>query len=394
MSKDKSDVQLDSFFEAELDRARGTVGDRRIMVGEDSDQYCYGLPIPSLAFQYVLQSDVLPFEKLIYMAGEPASNKSSFAFELARWVINAGGFARLNETERKFNPDLASALLGNVTDRQWQIRFCEKLEEWQTLLWDDVKLYRKFTESTGKRGKSSIPKFPACMIIDSLTGVTTEGGIDAVDKQEAGKLQAQGMRDANVISRWLQSINFTGLPWYVIFIRHEKANITESFGYGNRVRTPGGVANDYFASYDFRFKVIKRHRDQGTKYGYNLVEVKCHKNAFGINGLKFAIRMSWTAVDTGSEQGPVNVIKWEWDLATAQFLANFDKEDIKDICHVVDTGSVNNPIFSCRQLGLKEVTADDLCLALRQESTIFTALQNYLNIHRRKVFTLDNESTD
>ena len=131
---------------------------------------------------------------------------------------------------------------------------------------------------------------------------------------------------------------------------------------------------------DLRFTIIERHRPPGDQWGYNTVRIKVQKNAFGVDGKYFDVRFSWTWMD--ADAGRIQVPKWEWNLATATFLAGYDRADIKDICHVVQGGSKPQPLFNCRQLGLREVTGHDFGIALRQDKAVYDALQKYLKISR------------
>lgn len=395
MARKKVDVDAgvassvyDAFFGAELKQATVAMGKDDVVVGGQDSVMRFGLPIPSLALQYALQSDVFPMAVMTMLAGKPASHKSSFAFEIARWCITAGGYARLWDAEHKFNPDLAAGILGPLPDsRSWQYRRPDTIDEWSTNLAADVSLYREhFKLRDGDDIGSGLPLIPGCTIIDSLTGRASSEISEKFEKKGETDT-AQGMRIANAIGRWLQLATFKHLPWIVLVIRHEKeGGINQSFsGFGApQPNTPGGKAPDYHNSLDLRFSVIERTRE--ANYGYNTVRIKVHKNAFGVDKLSCDVRFSWTWMDEADgKQAP----RWEWDLATAQLLANYDRADIKQICHVTQSGTKARPLFSCRTLGVSEVNGDDFGMALRANPEITKALQDYLHISRLRQFTPD-----
>lgn len=385
---DARDDTYASFFEEELKQAERVMGRRDVLVGNESVARKYGIELPSLSLQYLFQNNVLFMEHLMMIAGKPASHKSSFAFEIASWTIHQGGFSRLYETEGKYSPGLAENLIGPaVNDRTWQVRVCSTMDQWVELFGRDIETYRSFFKlnKSLKRGEVRPPMLPVCAIIDSLTGRTTAANIKTAHKEGASS-NTQGMRTAKTISDWLQIQSFTYMPWYIVMIRHEKeGGIEQSFTYGAKPKkTPGGRAPDFMGGYDIRFAIVKRERK--PKWGYNLVQMTMNKNAFGADKLRCATRFSWSWVADPAGGDPVQIPRWDWDLSTAELLAGWDRADLKDIIHVVQGGTVVEPLFNCKQLGLKEVSGADLGLALRQDKALTRLVQDYLNIKRWNLF--------
>lgn len=392
----QAEGQYSAFFGEEMKLASKVMGRHNVLVGDEAQARKYGIELPSLALQYVTQNNVLFMEHLIMIAGKPASHKSSFGFEIARWCImqQNGGFGRLYDTEGKYSPGLAENLLGNLDnsvlgDNSWQVRVCESLDQWSELLATDLKNYRDafIIGRRPKRGEKRMPLLPAAMIVDSLTGRTTNANIKTANK-EGQASNTQGMRTAKAISDWFQLQTFTYVPWYLIVIRHEKEGGMESFASFSRPekKTPGGRAPDFMGGYDFRFALAGSHRATNNKSGYNVVKMTLKKNAFGVDRHNCLVRFAWDWVDPEDGTDPIQVPRWEWDLATAEFLAGWERADIKDICHVVQGGTKPEPRFNCRQLGLKDVSGRDLGMAVRQDEKIYKALQDYLHVKRWQTF--------
>lgn len=380
-----SNAAYADFFEAEMAEASRVMGRDNVLVDDEAHARKYGLEVPSLALQYVLQNDVLFMEHMLLLAGKPKSHKSSFAFEVAKWVINAGGFARLYDTELKYSPSLAENLLGSQNNsRSWQVRSCESLDIWQQMFNMDLQRYRNAfkIKKRLKRGETRSPLLPFCLIVDSLTGRTTQENIDTFDK-DGKSSNTSGMRTAKVITDFLQAQNFLYLPLYLVMIRHEKDNSSPASFMAAKVKqTPGGKAPDFIGGVDLRFAVVDNDRSHNS--GWNAIRIKCNKNAFGPDRHQCVVRFSWTWTEVDGT--PMQIPKWEWDLATAQFVAGFDRAGIKDICHVIQSGTKNNPTFSCKQLSLTDVNGQDMGLAIRQDEKIMTELQNFLHIERRARF--------
>ena len=122
---DVADDKYSAFFASELKAAKKFTGRHDLLVADESEARRYGFEIPSLALQYICQSNVLFMESLMLIAGKEATHKSSFAFEVARWVLSSGGFARLFNTEGgKFNPRLPPAVIGRhlINQNSWHVR--------------------------------------------------------------------------------------------------------------------------------------------------------------------------------------------------------------------------------------------------------------------------------
>lgn len=381
-----TDEAYAGFFAAEMKEAAKVMGRENLLVGTDAQSRKYGLRLPSLALQYVIGSDMFFMEHLMLLAGKPQSHKSSFAFEVARWTMAANGYARMYDTELKYSPGLAEQLMSGVcNERSWQVRTCVSADVWQKMFSTDLARYR---EAFGigqklKRGEKRLPLMPFTLIIDSLTGRTTEENINTFDKEGKASNTA-GMRTAKQITDFLQVQNFMYMPVYVVMVRHEKDPTTTGGGWGaaRAKQTPGGKAPDFIGAYDLRFAVIDKHRSHDS--GYNLVRITCKKNAFNPGESKAVFRFSWQWADT--DAGRVQTPKWEWDLATVEFIANFDLVGIKDICDITAAGSKANPTFSCKKLGMIAVSGQELGLAIRQDDKLVAALQDYLHILRGNVF--------
>lgn len=383
-SHNKGD-EYSSLFEAELTAHERVFGRQNVLVNDEARARKYGIEVPSLALQYALASNVLFMEGVILLAGKQACHKSSMAFEIARWVLMSGGFARLYETEGKYSPGLAEQLIGDIrTERSWQVLSCSALDQWCESLSKSIRLYRDhfILDRKLKRGENRVPPIPACFIVDSLTGKATEGNIAAFEK-EGQSQNVQGMSMAKAITYLLQSVNLSYMPWYVVVVRHLKKSADGGL-YVQAHRTTGGAAMDFHGGVDLRMSVINSQR--GVDWGYNIVKFKCQKNAFGANLNECAVRFSWQFV-TGPA-GPIQVPKWEWDLSTAEFLADCSIASVSDICRVErvsGTTSSREPKFNCSSLGLKGCCGDDLGMAVRS-SGVMAQLQDALGINRWPVF--------
>lgn len=409
------DERLSSFFASELKSATKAVGRHKILVGNELDTRRYGVMLPSLALQYILQTDVLNMESVILVDGKAKSHKSSLAFEIARWIITLGGYARLCETEGlKVSTTLVRGLIGDdlINDNSWRIFPLESIDEWRDMTTGHIELYREHfglvtakgkkdkgrdrveTEAgKAKRGKRP-PLLPVCWIVDSLTGRSTEGNIETARKPGGNNMQ--GATNAKSINDWLQNTSLLYLPWVIILIRHTKeGKIGLNLGpaAANQPSTPGGKMPDFVGSYNLRLSVINKVREED--FGYNVVRFKCVKNGFGVDDLACDVRLGWAWMQT--EEGVVKdetaqIPRWEWDHATAELLATLGAPGIDDICgKIVVGGTKAKPRFTCRKLGLTDVTGSEFGMAIRTDKAVLHQLQDALHIVRGKEFSADME---
>lgn len=382
-----SEAAYAPFFEQEIANVSKLMGRDHVLAAHESTARRYGMELPSLALQQVVTANVLFMETIMLVAGKPASHKSSFAFEMSRWAIMQGGYARLYETEgNKVSPTLPIQLIGSslINEQTWQVLTCDSINVWQEAFSDHIRHYRDFFRVGRKlkAGEKRLPLMPACHIIDSLTGRSTEANIEAFEK-DGESANTQGARNAKSINDFLQNVSLVGLPFYVVIIRHEKDG---SLGQpvfsaaGAAKSTPGGKAPDFMGGYDFRFAVIEGHREQDG--GFNTVRITCKKNAFGVDKGRCDVRFSWRWMDIDGER--VQVPRWEWDLSTAQLLANHDAREVRDICDVsaVERSSKMEPRFSSKKLGLINVTGQEIGAAVRLDDNLTKQLQDFMHISR------------
>lgn len=388
-----------AFFQQEIANASKLMGRSNVLVAHEATARRYGVELPSLALQQVVTSNVLFMETIMLIAGKPASHKSSFAFEMSRWAIMQGGYARVYETEgNKVSPTLPIQLIGEslINEQTWQVLTCDSINVWQEAFSDHIRHYREFFRVGRKlkAGEKRLPLMPACHIIDSLTGRSTEANIEAFEK-DGESANTQGARNAKAINDFLQNVSLIGLPFYVVIIRHEKDGSLGQPAFsaaGTARSTPGGKAPDFMGGYDLRFTVVESHREQDG--GFNTVRITCRKNAFGVDRGRCDVRFSWRWMDVAGER--VQVPKWEWDLSTAQLLANYDSREVRDICDVsaVERSSKMEPRFSSKKLGLVNVTGQEIGAAVRLDADLMKQLQDFMHISRWPAFTPTLESSE
>jgi hypothetical protein len=408
MAKEKTpdDVSsgIDSFFSSELNAARVVRGERAVFEGDTYSRRIYGLELPYLNIQYLFATSVMLMEKIYLIAGTKASHKSCLAFEFARWCALQNGFARLYETEDKYNPQLVRDMWGNVLNNNtWRVTDCNTVTDWQEALNADLNSYRNAFRigMPLNRGEQRLPLLPCAYIVDSLTGRGTSDQKDKIEQK--GEVELPGFaqaKTASQISYFFQNLDVMDIPCYVFIIRHEKEAMEQSGPGGmmsvKKMRTPGGSDPDFRGGFDLRCKLIGSKRL--TRYQCNDVRITMTKCGFGPDRRRIVVPFGWEFFVTNDGETLTQAPRWEWAWAECEFLKTFgadakEPKGIRDICALDSKSDPNAPgnLYTCKQLGLKDVNARDMSLAIHQDATMTRDLQNFLEIQRLNPFSPQRE---
>ena len=159
----------------------------------DQDMPDVGIPFPSFCWEMFVGHSVLPLSSCYALAGPTGSFKSHLVLEMARWVLNSGGYTILAENESKYNKDMANAVIGPGAKDVFVCK-CHSFNEVQKTLISSIK-------------KADAEKDDLLMlhIIDSIVG-------NATDSQHE-KIQKEGSIERGYPSNALAAANF--LPTYM-----------------------------------------------------------------------------------------------------------------------------------------------------------------------------------
>ena len=162
------------FFKASIDASRKRVGSSgKVLVSPDDDASQRGILLPSLALQYIFHSRILPFGKLVGLAGKKASMKSAFGFMLADLVTSAGGGFHLVETESKLNEHFMYSFIKPENRDRINVDYVETVEDAMSCLTDVINRYKASEEKN---------PFPLIIGIDSLAGSGTKKEYENINK--------------------------------------------------------------------------------------------------------------------------------------------------------------------------------------------------------------------
>lgn len=329
-----------------------------------------GLPLPSLALEYALYSNVLYLGSVYGIAGPPASYKSSLGLEFAKLICKANGNATLTETEGgKISSSIVQAILGEYSKRLL-MKMVTSVEDAQA-----------FMTSMIEWGQSTFPERNQLIgyFLDSLNG---SGGKEKHEKMlEEGYASRNFPVEALLWTSWLQTFSsrFIGWPMVLVFVNHQKADINNT----NAYRHPGGVAQEFYATV---YMHVRRLRvNDGATQRVSQVELRIVKHSFEPEGRRIEIPFVMDKT-----QQP-NRLYFDWGHATAHLLS--DKTisgTIGDIINVTTTSNSMTALtrrFSCKQLGLKEVTGEQLGIAIQQDDKLMADLRKALGIQVNEIWS-------
>lgn len=270
-----------------------------------------GLPLPSLAARWVLQSECWPLGRMCVVSGAPKSWKSLFAIEIGRWHALANGYIYRCEAESKENPDFFSSLLRGCEDRLFPSVWCDSLEAWQRQINLVTKnLKKQFLQADGP-GKT----IPICEIVDSFTSLASERSLHTMDKEACATphFPDEAMKIAEFLRCFPQKI--VGWPFSLVGVNHVKHSITPQGIVQERM--PGGEHISYLLTYNIRLVRVGDPRLLSTSSVGRVIVTTVH-NSQGLEhkSVHLPIRF-WQETAQGVK---IPCARFEWHNATVQLL--------------------------------------------------------------------------
>lgn len=361
----------DAFMASMTAAAEKKFGTDHMYAASKHTQRYIGLPLPSLALEYMFRSNVLYLGSVYGLAGPPASFKSSLGLEFARIICAANGTTALTETEGgKISPAIVQSVLGPFTNRL-VMKLVDNVEDAQAFLSFLVKWYQ--TEHSDKTQLYGL-------FLDSLFG--------SAGKEKKDKIEKEGFAgrsfpvEALLWSQWLQANapKFVGWPMIMVFVNHQKQDIDSKFK--SSYRHPGGDAQEFYATVYMHVKKIKVN--EGVEQRINHLEIRTIKHSFEPEGRRINVPFVMDKLVKPPR------LFFDWGHATADLLSDSKKcPNIADILHVTTTTAAMTAMtrtFSCKQLGLKAVSGSVLGTAVHQDVELMVQLREVLDIVTHEVW--------
>lgn len=373
----------------------------RTFSGPDGKKLLIGLPLPSLSMMYLFDSNVISLGKVIGLAGEPMSQKSSLGFEFQRLVtmflnpVNGQhGIAQHIEAEAgKYSPSLHESIITSELFKHVLYTQARSVDDAQDI---STKMLALIQDSCkNEKGKMDPQKcnVPIVFTVDSLTGSETEGNREKL--QEDGSLGGNFPRMAKAWTEFFRTFPTFMIGWPVIFtfINHLKTEQAKMAGRPDKKYTPGGGGQRFMSSYMIYMQRIGSEQKQTlyvdgdeVKQPHEIrkLELKMDKTSLGYDGRRITVDFIFYRKDNQQYS------YFDWDASTVHMLVWMlgDKSKgvvKKELSDVIDFSCSENR-YTCKQLKLKGVSATEFGQAIHADSALMMDLFDFLQIQRYGVF--------
>lgn len=367
-------------------------GDEGVAIGSER---IFVLPVPSLAFRWLIQNEGLLLGKFYQLVGIEGSFKSTMLAELMRWHRICGGFSVLAEAESKPTPELRNAIMRWDTNAV-KLEECESIEDWQQILfWYTNSLQKRFTAAGGPG-----PVIPVCLGVDSLLGKASRKTIEKIE--ERGHASVHYAVEANLIKDFMQAFpqKLTNWPFTLVGINHLKMGTDDN---GLPVRNvPGGGAIKFQKSIEIEIGKMGRVEEKSGYKEAKLV-MQTFKNSYGQERIKMHVKLRlWYQNDAPEGEEPIYRLHgmFMWHTAVIDLLFHGQgmskatqtrlAPQIKEIVDIHEkAGGTRGKLYWSNALGVPSSDAiepEQLGYLIEQNSAMLSALYDVLNIQRRPFF--------
>jgi len=285
-----------------------------IAVGEQ-DMPNIGIALPSLSWEMFTGHSVLPVSSCYALAGPTGAFKSHLVVEMARWVLNSGGYTILAENESKYNKDMATAVIGPRADDVYVVK-CANFNQVQQSLISSLK-------------KADAEKNNPLMlqIIDSIVGNSTESSQEKVKKD--GEIErgypSNALAAANFLPNYMPMLG--NKPYLGVWVTHSKEEKVDMYT-PVTVTLKGGGTWEYRCRIAFILNRISEKPEFKDRTWKVRLALKLKKDA-SVRGyrLPFVLRCKHIPI-TDEETGEIyseRVVKFCWHEATLDIWQNPEK---------------------------------------------------------------------
>lgn len=318
------------------DSSKRTTTRHGYMAG-DHAKHTWGLPIPHLAFQWLIGgSNVLPLQRFLGISGEKKSFKSTLVAAISNWFLEPygidgpPGYHLARDTEDKTSPSMLTAIArGGLRDPSLAATHrnflaVQYMEDWMEDITDLVVKSRQ----VGTLPSDSV--FPVIGSVDSIMGKGTREQAEAV--QDAGHAQARQFPTGHaMVTNYLDTMSLHGCPTLLCWVQHMKENINAATPM-KTYREKGPSAAAFASSIHIRVKKGKPIKvvnhpaqilDGPDCRGYTLT-LETALSCVGPDKNKLEVDLIWQFEDQFNEETgqvePVQYMKYDWEGALGNLL--------------------------------------------------------------------------
>lgn len=388
--RNRSFVVSDMLSAAILDEKNHTGARGSIVVAEE-DELITGLPLPSLAMEYLLASSVLPLGRLIHLYGAWASCKSTLLYEIFRWHVLCGGLGFLAETEQKISTDMWQNYISIGGKPRGAFCTCKFVEAWQQYVLDKLKFCRKRMDGTvAEPGVGRI--IPVALGLDSLAACMSEKTHDQI--MSDGHATRGFAVEAALNARFLRvfKTELDELPMTFVLVNHMTQR-TDSVTQNVVEGTLGGVFSNFAATMELKLRRIGKKQTMAD-HEQNNVRIQCMKNSFGPDNRTITVGVKYWFSKKRGETSAVPVgSRFDWHTSTFDLiekqLVGSQATQCKKVLELERTTVGRDTLVYSKALGISKGDAMDLESlgeVLMQNKPVVARLRELLQIKVRPVF--------
>lgn len=361
--------------------AKASSGSEDYFLGSEIESLLIGIPMPSIAMEFLLGLDAFPLGIVAVVVSEHGVGKSALLAEFGRWFFMFGGGFYLTEAESKFNPKWYESLLRQY----WQyVQFTRSKtqEDWQRNLTNGIKSAKLLQQGTKKKpGVGFINPF--LYGVDSIGGKASEqqqekivgavGKDGTLGKGEGHATQDfSGARSAAVNTAYMKTISsqLDGYPYSLVFINQLKVGIDQKGGYEEIRALSGGKQFNFQESFEIQLARVRgqKYKVVSTNFVGYPIKMTTFKNSFGEGQREIETRLLWRHVASEKNIGRMDQqTVWDWNWSLINLLngilnggkhSYFKPRLIKEGIHVdcPTTTDISNKAYS-RTIGMEKKDA-------------------------------------
>jgi RecA/RadA recombinase len=389
-SPDKIRVNVSRALGAMLDDVKASGDDLAAFSIGEAHKLIAGVPLPGLAFEYLIQNNVWPLGRVSQVLGTEGSFKSQFSIELARIFIEHGGGCWLGEHESKMSPDWISSTIGWDRQESYKVQWCDSMDEWQKYLQEIARRNKRFMMGTkSEPGPGAV--YPLLFVVDSIMGkamIETQERVESAGVAgrdfplEAKSLTVFMRTFPQRIARW---------PFHFMMINHLRPKKVQGSNVPERDRA-GGRGKEFQES--FEIEMEKAGKIVTTQHDGVRVKIKVYKNSLGITGRQIYVNLRWWQEDDPEKEGGWRqVTQWDWDEATVELLAGergLPAEEKVRIRGILDlSASTKTRKASSKRIGVSKdnpVSWSEMGRLIHENTEVMQELRRAFGIKMRNVF--------
>lgn len=348
-------------LKTQLKAAQTKFGRENCYVAADHWIRQFGVPLPSLALQYMFAVQNLPLGRFYGFRGKTQSFKSSMVFYLLRIIMEYGGATLLVETENKASDTLMEGLVGPELFKLMQMYKPNSVEEAQDYITFALDTYKKLVESR---------HLIYGVGWDSLRGTLSEATSKNISK--AGHYEKTYSAEAHALSPYFAKLveELNCWPVLLFFVQHEKKKMAEGFGggTGNATSALGGDAPEFHSTVLTRSEVLKSPV-RGAQLPYADLRFQTVKNNLGIKGRRCDVTLYFRREVDEHAKVEDHIYEFDWDTADCNCLLSEhleNKQQVKEVLALEEFKSQKG-FYKCTDLGLDKATAKEVMEVLKSE---------------------------